>query len=179
MTAATLLALAGVGLAVGVLSGMLGIGGGVLIIPILTLAFGFSHRMAVGTSLGMLLPPIGLLAFLAYWRAGEVNIVAAATLAAAMLIGGGLGGVLANSGWLPEVALQRLFALFLIYYAANIVLKTDRGASAVFWSLAAAGAFGAAHLALRLTGRRWAKRFSLKWTYQKSLRRPRTLEYEI
>ena len=56
------------GIAAGVLSGFLGIGGGVIIIPVLVYMFGLTQHQAQGTSLAALLPPIGLLAFLKYWQ---------------------------------------------------------------------------------------------------------------
>src|SRR5690348_18362250 len=77
-----------VGLAVGSIAGMLGIGGGVLVIPALVFLFGFSQKVAVGTSLAMLLPPIGIFALMPYWRDGNVRLGPAMLLAAGFAAGG-------------------------------------------------------------------------------------------
>src|SRR3954470_16498675 len=90
-----------VGLVIGVVGGMLGIGGGVLVIPALVFLFGFSQKMAVGTSLAMLLPPIGIFAILGYWP-DSVNVRAAALLAGGFAVGGWVGGRLVQSGYVPE-----------------------------------------------------------------------------
>ena len=70
MSVSTVMLVLLVGLLIGTVSGMVGIGGGVLVIPVLMFGFGFSHTKANGTSMAMLLPPIGVFAVLAYWRAG-------------------------------------------------------------------------------------------------------------
>src|SRR3954462_5117338 len=94
-----------VGLAVGSVGGMLGIGGGVLVIPALVFLFGFSQKLAVGTSLAMLLPPIGIFAIVGYWPR-YVDVRAAALLAAGFAVGGYLGGRLGASGAIPERTLR-------------------------------------------------------------------------
>src|SRR5687767_4222831 len=104
-----------IGLAIGVVSGMLGIGGGVFVIPALVILFGFSQKAAVGTSLGMLLPPIGIFAFLAYYRAGHVDLRAALLLAAAFAIGAYVGGRIVIAGFVPENVLRLLFVFFMLY----------------------------------------------------------------
>src|SRR5712691_4996455 len=80
-----------IGLAAGVSAGFFGIGGGVLVVPMLIYWMGFNQHKATGTSLAVLLPPIGLAAFLEYWRNGNVDIRAAMIIAASMLVGGGIG----------------------------------------------------------------------------------------
>jgi len=79
----------------GVAAGMVGIGGGVLLVPLLSLLFGFSQHRAQGTSLIALIPPTGLLAFLPYWRAGYVDLHTGVLLIPGVFIGGILGGMLA------------------------------------------------------------------------------------
>ena len=76
-----------IGLAIGALSGIVGIGGGVLVIPALVLFFGFTQQKANGTSLAMLLPPIGILAVINYARAGTINWAFAALLACGFVFG--------------------------------------------------------------------------------------------
>src|SRR5437763_1572018 len=94
------------GLAVRVISGMLGIGGGVLVIPVLVGVFGFAHERAVGTSLGMLLPPIGIFAFLDYYRHGNVDLTAAGLLALGFAAGAFFGSLMVNHGVVPSSALR-------------------------------------------------------------------------
>lgn len=80
----------------GVAAGLVGIGGGVLLVPLLGLLFGFSQHKAQGTSLVALIPPTGLLAFLVYWKGGYVNWHTGALLIPGVLPGGILGGMLAR-----------------------------------------------------------------------------------
>ncbi|HET7106511.1 MAG TPA: sulfite exporter TauE/SafE family protein [Candidatus Acidoferrum sp.] len=82
--------------ACGVAAGMVGIGGGVLLVPLLSLLFGFSQHRAQGTSLIALIPPTGLLAFLAYWKAGYVDLHTGLLLIPGVFLGGILGGMLAR-----------------------------------------------------------------------------------
>src|ERR1035437_10397032 len=76
-----------IGLAAGLMSGMLGIGGGIIIIPALVTLLGFSQKEAQGTSLGLLLPPIGILAVLNYYKAGYLNLRAAGIMIITFIIG--------------------------------------------------------------------------------------------
>lgn len=80
----------------GIASGMFGIGGGVLLVPLLVLLFGFSQHRAQGTSLVALIPPTGALAFLAYARAGFVSWKAGLLLIPGVFLGGVVGGKLAE-----------------------------------------------------------------------------------
>ena len=100
------------GLGVGVLSGLVGIGGGILIIPILIFGFRMSQHKAQGTSLGALLAPIGLLAFVEYYKVGNVDVRAAAMIAIGFLVGGFFGGRWAQL--ISEIALRRGFAVILV-----------------------------------------------------------------
>ena len=85
-----------IGLVAGVLSGVFGIGGGVVIVPALIYLAGFSQHRATGTSLAVLLPPIGIGAMWEYYRHDNVNVPAAMIIAAAVFAGGWLGAVAAN-----------------------------------------------------------------------------------
>ena len=80
----------------GVAAGMVGIGGGVLLVPLLGLLFGFSQHRAQGTSLVALIPPTGLLAFLTYAKAGYVNWQAGVLLIPGVFLGGILGAYVAR-----------------------------------------------------------------------------------
>src|SRR3990170_2654945 len=85
------------GLIAGALSGLIGIGGGIIIVPALIFMFGFTQHQAQGTTLAMMVPPIGILAAWAYYTQGYVDIKAAALLCAGFVIGGYLGGKAAVS----------------------------------------------------------------------------------
>ena len=109
------------GLLVGAFSGVVGIGGGALIVPALVYFFHHSQHRAQGTSIGALLAPIGLLAFLAYYRAGNVDVKAAVLIALGFLVGGYFCGIWAQH--LPEVVLRRVFAVVLILLAIEMLLR--------------------------------------------------------
>ncbi len=103
-----------VGLFAGILSGLIGIGGGIIIIPALVLLFGFSQHQAQGTTLAMMIPPIGILAAWTYYKNGHVNLPVAIILCIGFLFGGLIGAKLATS--VSNIALQKIFgsALLLI-----------------------------------------------------------------
>jgi len=85
-----------IGLAAGVASGFFGIGGGVIIVPALIYLLGFSQHRAIGTSLAILLPPVGLGAAIEYYRHGNLDIRAAAFVALGLFAGGWLGAAVSN-----------------------------------------------------------------------------------
>ena len=101
------------GIGTGVLSGLLGIGGGVAIVPGLVLLFGFTQREAQGTSLAVLVPPIGLFAALAYYRHGYVRLPVTGWLALGFVIGAFLGALLVPR--ISEAVLRPCFGLVLLY----------------------------------------------------------------
>ena len=164
---------------IGILSGMLGIGGGVLVIPALVFAFGFTHKQAVGTSLGMMLPPIGILAFLQYYRTGEVKLLPAALLGLAFMFGAWAGALLVTSGKFPERTLRIGFALFIIYVAGNMLFRSERRTWAVFQTLLLVAAFALAHLLFRMIGKRWDRELSADKEYQRRVRGAMAPDYEI
>jgi uncharacterized membrane protein YfcA len=101
-----------VGLAVGVFSGVVGIGGGILFVPALIWLLGMSQHRAQGTSLGALLAPVGIFAFYEYYRKGNADLRVALLLAAGFLVGGYFGAV--GAQYISELWLRRIFALTLI-----------------------------------------------------------------
>ncbi|MEO0301248.1 MAG: TSUP family transporter [candidate division WOR-3 bacterium] len=107
-----------IGLLAGILSGLFGIGGGLIIIPALILFFKMNQHLAQGTSLGALLLPVGLLGFLEYWRNGNVHIKGALLIALGLFIGAFFGAYIANI--IPTKTLSKLFALFLIMVALKL-----------------------------------------------------------
>jgi uncharacterized protein len=113
-----------VGLAAGVLSGLFGVGGGVLIVPALVLLAKFPTKMALGTSLGALLLPVGLLGAYTYYQQGHLNIRAALLVAVGLFFGAWVGARLAQS--LPAQALQRAFAIFIVVMAVRLWVEAGK-----------------------------------------------------
>ncbi len=109
-----------VGILAGILSGLFGIGGGLIIIPALIFFFKMNQHLAQGTSLGALLLPVGLLGFIEYWRHGHVNIKGALLIALGLFIGAYFGAYIANL--IPTKTLSKLFAIFLIFVAIRIFI---------------------------------------------------------
>ena len=107
------------GLLVGVLSGIVGIGGGILIVPALVYLFQMSQHKAQGTSLGALLAPIGALAFWEYQKAGNADLKAALLIGLGFIVGGYIGGIWAQR--LPDVVLQRVFGALLIIIGVKLL----------------------------------------------------------
>lgn len=113
-----------IGLGAGVLSGLFGIGGGVLIVPALVYGMGFSQKTATGTSLAVLLPPIGIAAVMQYYRGGHVDFRAGLLIAASMLLGGWLGARFALQ--LEPKILKSLFGLFLALLGGYLLFDAWR-----------------------------------------------------
>lgn len=114
-----------IGLSAGILSGLFGIGGGVLIVPALIYGAGFTQKMATGTSLAILLPPVGILAVLEYYRQGEVNFKAALLIAVSLLIGSWFG-----ARWVSQLdskTLKSMFGLFLILLGSYVFWDSYHG----------------------------------------------------
>lgn len=119
MTLTTILLLLIVGLAAGFLSGLIGIGGGIIIVPALVLFLGFSQKMAQGTSLGILLLPVGILAVLQYYKQGYLNVNYVLIVAAAFVLGGFLGSKLALS--VSDEKMKKIFALVLLLISLKML----------------------------------------------------------
>jgi len=107
------------GLSAGVLSGIVGLGGGVIMVPALIFLFGFSQHMAQGTTLAVMIPPIGILAAWTYYNNGYVDIKVAIIIAIGFVIGGLLGAKIAVS--LSNVALKKIFAVVLLLISAKML----------------------------------------------------------
>ena len=108
------------GLLAGICSGFLGIGGGTIIIPVLVYVFGLSQHQAQGTTLALMVPPIGLLAALKYYYEGNVNIQIAIFVCLGFFIGGLLGAYLVTP--VPEPILKKVFGIFLIGVALKMII---------------------------------------------------------
>jgi uncharacterized membrane protein YfcA len=119
MSVSTVLILLVIGTITGVMAGMLGIGGGLVVIPALVMVMGMSQQAAQGTSLAMMLPPIGILAAYNYYKAGHVDIKFAILLAVTFIIGSYFGSKLAVR--LPQETLKKIFGIFLLLVAIKML----------------------------------------------------------
>jgi uncharacterized protein len=119
-----LVVLIGIGLVAGLLSGVFGIGGGVVIVPALIYLAGFRQHMATGTSLAILLPPVGIAAVVEYYRHGNVNLYAALVIAVTVTIGGWFGAVLANR--LAGPYLRLAFGVFVVTLGISLIIGALR-----------------------------------------------------
>ncbi len=109
------------GLTAGILSGMLGIGGGIIMVPALVLVFGLSQHAAQGTTLALMVPPIGLLAAWTYWRQGFVDLRIAAFVCLGFFFGGLIGAKFVTG--LPEHVLKKIFGFALLIVSIRIILS--------------------------------------------------------
>ena len=114
-----LLGLLVLGIIAGYFSGLVGIGGGIIIVPALVLWFGFNQQTAQGTTLALLVPPIGILAVVSYYQKGYVDVKTAIIICIGFVIGGYLGGKMAVG--LSESVLKRTFAIALIVIGAKML----------------------------------------------------------
>jgi len=114
------LILLGIGLIAGVLSGMFGIGGGLVIVPALLLLVKLKEFEAIGTSLAALIPPVGLLGAVEYYRNGSINMKYAALLAIGLFIGAYFGAKITLG--LSPLIVRRLYAGFLIIVATRMLI---------------------------------------------------------
>ncbi len=110
-----------IGLGAGVLSGLFGIGGGVVIVPALLFFAKMAPTTATGTSLGALLLPVGALGAWEYWRNGHLDVRASLLLAAGLFAGAWFGARLAQT--LSPVQAKRAFAVFLLFVAVRLWLS--------------------------------------------------------
>ncbi len=111
-----------IGLAAGVLSGLLGLGGAIIIIPALVMFLGFSQQMAQGTTLIMMVLPVGALAAWQYYQQGFVEIKTALILAVMFFVGGFFGAKFAMH--VPQETMKKGFAVVLMLIAAKIWFET-------------------------------------------------------
>jgi len=110
-----------IGLIAGVLGGIFGVGGGVLIVPALVILLHLSQHTATGTSLGALLPPVGVLGAWEYWRHGEINLTFSLWIGLGLLIGAYFGAVIAFK--MSDANLRRAFAVFMILIAVRMLTE--------------------------------------------------------
>jgi uncharacterized protein len=121
MSTSMILILIVIGIITGVMAGMLGIGGAIIMIPALVFLVGISQQSAQGTSLAVMLPPVGIIAAYNYYKAGHVNIKFALILALFFLIGSYFGSKMALT--IPQNVLKKIFGILLLLVAAKMLLS--------------------------------------------------------
>lgn len=121
MGTSTILILLAIGLSAGVLSGFIGVGGGIVIVPALVYFLGLTQVQAQGTSLAMMLPPIGILAAYNYYQADAMNWKYAAVLAVAFVIGGFFGSRLSLK--MDEALVKFIFGVIMLLVAIKFIVS--------------------------------------------------------
>ena len=125
METTTALILIVIGLMAGVFGGIFGIGGAIIMIPAMVYFLGVDQHTAQGTSLAVMLPPIGLFAAYNYYKAGQVNLWYAVIIAVSFMIGGYFGSKIALN--LPEQIMKKVFGIFLIIMALRLIFTKQAG----------------------------------------------------
>jgi uncharacterized protein len=125
MNLITIIILILIGLMAGVFGGMFGVGGAIIMIPALVYFLGVDQHVAQGTSVAIMLPPIGLFAAYNYYKAGDVDIWYAVIIALAFMLGGYFGSMIALK--LPENLMRKLFAVLLILVALRMIFSKQAG----------------------------------------------------
>ncbi|MCB0477392.1 MAG: sulfite exporter TauE/SafE family protein [Crocinitomicaceae bacterium] len=121
----TIIILILIGIAAGILSGFVGIGGGVVIVPALIYFFGMTQMQAQGTSLFLMLPPIGILAVMNYYKTGNVNIWYGIIIAGTFVIGGYFGSKISLR--LSPNLVKIIFGTFMLYVAFKMIVSGWKG----------------------------------------------------
>ncbi|HLI91997.1 MAG TPA: sulfite exporter TauE/SafE family protein [Puia sp.] len=119
MSIQSVVLLLAVGVLAGMLSGLVGLGGGVIIVPALVYLLGFSQHQATGTSLGILLLPAGIFAVMNYYRKGYIDVRVVLLIFAGFLVGGYLGSKISLN--IPEGTLKKIFAVILVLIAGRVL----------------------------------------------------------
>lgn len=166
------------GLVVGGLSGILGIGGGVFLIPGMIYLLHFTPQKAQGTTLAAMVPPIGLGAALQYYRQGFVDLQAAACIAAGFTLGAFITSSFVH--YISSTLLTQIFGSLLLFMGVRMVLMSDRVSSIMFgavvaWTLAWGSYF---------IFRSWGKRYGVRPNFRSVAREfaagsPPTADYQI
>ena len=121
MSILTIIGLIIIGLLAGLLSGLVGVGGGILMIPLLIIFLGFTQHQAQGTALFAMLPPIGILAAMNYYKEGFVKWEYAAVIALTFVVGGYFGSKLSSS--LPDQTIRRVFGFVMLIGAVKLLFS--------------------------------------------------------
>jgi len=119
MTIQTILILVLIGVFAGMMSGFVGIGGGVIMVPALVYIMGLTQHEAQGTSLILMLPPIGILAVMNYYKAGEINIGYGLVIALGFVVGGYFGSKIALK--LSPSTVKLIFGVLMVYVSFKMI----------------------------------------------------------
>src|SRR4051794_41346816 len=119
-----IVAMLGLGLAAGVLSGMFGIGGGLVIVPALIIGLGYGPKVATGTSLFALMWPVGLLGVLEYWKRDELRTVPGSLIAIGLFIGAYFGARI--TGAISAVTMKQLYGVFLLVVGTYFLFTANQ-----------------------------------------------------
>ena len=119
MSLQTIIILVILGIAAGILSGLVGVGGGIIIVPALVFLLGFTQKQAQGTSLAILLLPVGIIAVAEYYKGGYINVKYALLMAVAFVIGSYFGSKFALT--IPDDKLKKIFAVVLMLLSLKIL----------------------------------------------------------
>ena len=109
------------GVLAGAMSGLFGIGGGIIIIPALVFLAGFTQHEAQGTTLAVFLLPVGLLAAMRYYKSGHIHIIIALLICLGFVLGSVFGANVAES--LSNIALKRAFGIFLLVMSISMIFS--------------------------------------------------------
>ncbi len=163
------------GVVVGSLSGILGLGGGIFLVPALIYLFEFSPQQAQGTSLAVLIPPIGLFAALEYYRKGYVDFSVVGLVCLGFVFGAWGGAFFVDR--IPVATMRRIFGFFMLFVALQMVLtRPDRRFGSVVPAAMATAALAALYQLERrlgLTTARWRR------SLERHKPRPPRIEYHI
>lgn len=121
MSLTTILVLLLIGVAAGFASGFVGVGGGIIIVPALVFFLGYTQHMAQGTSLALMLPPIGLLGFYNYYKSGNINVTAALIIAAAFVAGAYYGSKISIG--MDQRIVKKIFGAVMMLAAAKLLFS--------------------------------------------------------
>lgn len=121
MSLTTILVLLLIGVAAGFASGFVGVGGGIIIVPALVFFLGYTQHMAQGTSLALMLPPIGLLGFYNYYKSGNTNVTAALIIAAAFVAGAYYGSKISIG--MDQRIVKKVFGAVMMLAAAKLLFS--------------------------------------------------------
>lgn len=163
------------GLVIGMLSGVLGLGGGIFLVPALIFLFHFGPHEAQGTSLAVLIPPIGLFAALEYYRKGLVDIPVVGMICLGFVFGAYAGAFFVDR--IPVPLMRRLFGFFMFFIAVQMVFTSpDRRFGSVFPAAAATALLGALYLLERRVGLAMPR---LRRYVERHRPKPPRIEYQI
>jgi len=125
MSTIEVITLIAIGLMAGIFGGMFGVGGAIIMIPAMVYFLSVDQHTAQGTSLAVMLPPIGLFAAYNYYKAGQVNIWYAVIIAVSFMVGGYFGSMIALK--LPENLMKKMFGIFLLLTALRLIFSKQAG----------------------------------------------------